>query len=152
MDIGWLAILKDLGVQPGHVLRRAGLPDDLLSRTRQGLSGEDYFRFWRALEAEASDAMFPLRLVETLSADSFNPPLFAALCSANLVQALQRVRYLGLYRQPARCHDQLACVTRIDFQAHGRHQLLVFGEALQSLYQIRAAQGSEQWWVERISR
>lgn len=43
MDIGWLAILKDLGVQPGHVLRRAGLPDDLLSRTRQGLSGEDFF-------------------------------------------------------------------------------------------------------------
>lgn len=67
MDIGWLAILKDLGVQPGHVLRRAGLPDDLLSRTRQGLSGEDYFRFWRALEAEASNTMFPLRLVETLS-------------------------------------------------------------------------------------
>lgn len=96
MDIGWLAILKDLGVQPSHVLRRAGLPDDLLSRTRQGLSGEDYFRFWRALEAEASDAMFPLRLVETLSADSFNPPLFAALCSANLVQALQR---LAKYKQ-----------------------------------------------------
>ncbi|MEH3774735.1 AraC family transcriptional regulator [Enterobacter asburiae] len=96
IDIGWLAILKDLGVQPGHVLRRAGLPDDLLSRGRQGLSTEDYFRFWRALETEASDVMFPLRIVETLSAESFNPPLFAALCSANLVQAVQR---LARYKQ-----------------------------------------------------
>jgi AraC-like DNA-binding protein len=39
---------------------------------------------------------FPLRIVETLSADSFNPPLFAALCSANLVQAMQR---LAKYKQ-----------------------------------------------------
>ncbi len=43
MDIGWLAILKDLDVQPGHVLRRAGLPDDLLSRTRQGFLAKTIF-------------------------------------------------------------------------------------------------------------
>jgi AraC-like DNA-binding protein len=97
VDIGWQALLKDLGLQPGHVLRRAGLPDDLLSRGGHGLSTEDYFRFWRALEAEAGDAMFPLRLVETLSAETFDPPLFAALCSANLMQAVQRLaRYKRL--------------------------------------------------------
>ncbi len=62
----------------------------------RGFLAKTIFRFWRALEAEASDAMFPLRLVEILSADSFNPPLFAALCSANLVQALQR---LAKYKQ-----------------------------------------------------
>ncbi|MNO65568.1 HTH-type transcriptional regulator VirS [compost metagenome] len=91
VDIGWQALLKDLGLQPSHVLRRAGLPDDLLSRGGHGLFTEDYFRFWRALEAEADDVMFPLRIVETLSAESFDPPLFAALCSANLMQAVQRI-------------------------------------------------------------
>lgn len=96
VDIGWQALLKDFGLQPSHVLRRAGLPEDLLSRGRHGLSTEDYFRFWLALEAEAGDVMFPLRIVEAVSAESFDPPLFAALCSANLMQAVQR---LAKYKQ-----------------------------------------------------
>lgn len=96
VDIGWQALLKDFGLQPASVLRRAGLPEDLLSRGGHGLPTEDYFRFWRALEAEAGDVMFPLRIVEAVSAESFDPPLFAALCSANLMQAVQR---LAKYKQ-----------------------------------------------------
>lgn len=83
-------------MRPEHVLRRAGLPEDLLSRGAQEISTEDYFRFWRSLEEEAADAMFPLRLVDLVSAESFSPPLFAALCSANLMQAVQR---LSKYKQ-----------------------------------------------------
>lgn len=96
LDIGWQALLKDLGVQPSHVLRRSGLPEDLLSRVGHGLTTEEYFRFWRSLASEAGDAMFPLRIVEKVSAEVFNPPLFAALCSANLMQAVQR---LAKYKQ-----------------------------------------------------
>lgn len=96
LEIGWRALLKDLGYEPGHVLRRAGLPEDLFAREEMGLSTEAYFRFWRALEAEADDPVFPLRIVDMVSADSFSPPLFAALCSANLMQAVQR---LAKYKQ-----------------------------------------------------
>ncbi|HEX7804095.1 MAG TPA: AraC family transcriptional regulator [Pseudoxanthomonas sp.] len=96
MDIGWQALLKDFGMRPVHVLRRAGLPEDLLSRGDRALSTEEYFRFWRGLEAEARDALFPLRIVEAVTTESFSPPLFAALCSANLVQATQR---LAKYKQ-----------------------------------------------------
>lgn len=96
MDIGWLPLLKDVGLPPNRVLRRAGLPDDLFSRGGRGLTTDEYFRLWRALEAEANDVSFPLRLVEAISAESFNPPLFAALCSANLMQAAQR---LAKYKQ-----------------------------------------------------
>lgn len=96
MDIGWQALLKDFGLQPSHVLRRAGLPEDMLSRGKYGLSTEDYFRFWRALETEADDVMFPLRIVEAVSAEAFDPALFAALCSSNLMQAVQR---LAKYKQ-----------------------------------------------------
>ncbi|MBA4286936.1 MAG: AraC family transcriptional regulator [Xanthomonadaceae bacterium] len=96
LDVGWQALPKDFGLRPQHVLRRAGLPEDLLSRGGQTISTEEYFRFWRGLEAEASDATFPLRIVETVTAESFNPPLFAALCSANLMQAVQR---LAKYKQ-----------------------------------------------------
>jgi AraC-like DNA-binding protein len=72
------------------------LPADLLSRAEVGLSTDEYFRFWRALEAEIGDPLFPLRIVEAVSTESFDPPLFAALCSANLVQASQR---LAKYKQ-----------------------------------------------------
>ena len=100
LDVGWQALLKDFGMRPEHVLRRAGLPEDLLSRGAQEISTEDYFRFWRSLEEEAADAMFPLRLVDLVSAESFSPPLFAALCSSNLMQAVQR---LSKYKQLGAC-------------------------------------------------
>lgn len=96
LDIGWLAWLKDFGLQPGDVLRRAMLPEDLFSRKQHGLTSAEYFRFWRALETATNDAMFPLRIVDTLTVESFSPPLFAALCSSNLMQAVQR---LAKYKQ-----------------------------------------------------
>ena len=91
LDVGWQALLKDFGLRPEHVLRRAELPEDLLSRGAQEISCQDYFRFWKSLEEEACDPMFPLRLVDLVSADTFSPPLFAALCSANLMQGVQRL-------------------------------------------------------------
>ncbi|BDM23970.1 AraC family transcriptional regulator [Pseudomonas sp. LM20] len=96
LDIGWRTLLNDFGLQPEHVLRKAGLPEDLFSRESYGLLTDEYFRFWRALESQADDAMFPLRIVETVSAEVFDPPLFAAFCSANLMQAVQR---LAKYKQ-----------------------------------------------------
>jgi AraC-like DNA-binding protein len=96
LDIGWQALLKDSGLQPAHILRRAALPEDLFSREQYGLSTDEYFRFWHALEAEAGDPMFAIRIVEAISAEVFSPPLFAALCSANLMQAVQR---LAKYKQ-----------------------------------------------------
>nr|WP_206606675.1 AraC family transcriptional regulator [Steroidobacter cummioxidans] len=89
-------MLKDLGIRTDRVLRRAGLPADLFSHPEQGLSTEEYFSFWRSLEAEFGDPLFPLRIVQTVSTESFDPPLFAALCSANLMQAAQR---LDKYKQ-----------------------------------------------------
>ena len=96
LDIGWRALLKDLGVRADHVLWRAGLPADLFAHPEQELSTEEYFGFWRSLEAAIGDPLFPLQIVDMVSAESFNPPIFAALCSANLTQAVQR---LAKYKQ-----------------------------------------------------
>lgn len=91
VDVGWQALLKDLGLRPAQVLRRAALPEDILSGGKQPLSTQEYFRFWHALETESDDAMFPLRVIETLTTESFSPPLFAALCSPDLIKAAQRL-------------------------------------------------------------
>lgn len=92
VDAGWRTLFKDLGIVPADVFRRAGLPEDLFSRLPASLSPERWFRLWEALEAEVDDPLFPIRLVEVMSAEALSPPLFAALCSPNLVVACQRLR------------------------------------------------------------
>ena len=91
LGCNWRTVLKDLGIEPSVVLRRAGLPLDLLSRPDTRVSTETYFRFWEALEHAADDPLFPIRLVQNASAESFMPPVFAAMCSPNLEIALQRL-------------------------------------------------------------
>lgn len=91
VEPSWRLLLKDLGLRADRVLRRAGLPEDLFSRADAGLTTVEYFRLWQSLETEADDPLFPLRLVETIQAESFVPAIFAALCSANMMQAAQRL-------------------------------------------------------------
>lgn len=91
LDMTWPALLKALGIRTANVLRRAELPEDLFVRPSARLETAAYFRFWEALEAETGDGLFVLRLYEALRGESFSPPLFAALCSPNLLTALQRL-------------------------------------------------------------
>jgi AraC-like DNA-binding protein len=48
LDTTWRTLLKDLGVVPANVLRRAGMPDDLLQQPSVRLPSEDYYRLWDA--------------------------------------------------------------------------------------------------------
>lgn len=93
VEAGWRTLLKDLGVKPADVMRRAGLPEDLLTRPQAGLSTAEYFSFWRSLEAAVGDPLFPLRLVDAITPEVFSPPIFAALCSPNLRLATQRLSH-----------------------------------------------------------
>ncbi|WP_197379291.1 AraC family transcriptional regulator [Mycolicibacterium mengxianglii] len=91
LDTTWRTLLKDLGVAPSDVLRRAGLPEDLFQQPSARLAPEDYHRLWNAIGAETGDAAFPVRLCRAVRAESFSPPLFAALCSPNFVVAARRI-------------------------------------------------------------
>lgn len=91
LDSTWRALLKDLGVLPANVLRRAGLPEDLLARTEVRLEAADFHRFWVGLDAELADPLFPLRVCQTVRSETFSPALFAALCSPNFMVAVQRI-------------------------------------------------------------
>ncbi|MBG8554373.1 AraC family transcriptional regulator [Hymenobacter guriensis] len=96
LDTTWRTLLKDLGVVPANVLRRAGLADDLLQQPSVRLASADYYRLWDGIEAETGP-LLPLHLVEAVRSESFSPPLFAALCSPNLLVAAQRIaRYKTL--------------------------------------------------------
>lgn len=72
-------------------LRRAGLPDDLLHQPSMRLIPEQYYRLWNSIEAEFGDSPLAIRLCEATRSESFSPPLFAALCSPNLLVAAKRI-------------------------------------------------------------
>lgn len=92
---GWRVLMEDAGLRTAPVLRRAGLPGDLFARPQVRLDPQQFFQLWQALEAEAlsldPDLPAPLRIARVMTADWFDPELFAALCSPDLGSALGRI-------------------------------------------------------------
>ena len=91
LDTTWRTLLADLGVSPSDVLRLAGLPDDLLNQSSVRLQPEDFYRLWQSMEHFRGDPVFAISVCKAVRAESFLPPLFAALCSPNLFIAANRV-------------------------------------------------------------
>jgi AraC-like DNA-binding protein len=90
---GWRLLLRDAGINPASVLRRARLPADLFARDRAFVDADDYFRLFQGIEEEAHDPAVALRLAAAVSAEVFDPPMFAAFCSPNLNKALERIAH-----------------------------------------------------------
>lgn len=106
LDSTWRPLLKDLGVSADRVLRRAGLPDEVLSRSALRLSASDFHRFWVGLEAECDDPSLPVQLCRVIRSEEFSPVLFAAVCSPNLLIATQRVARFKALVAPIRMETQ----------------------------------------------
>lgn len=96
------AVLADLGLSAGPVLRAAGMPEDLLLDPQVSLTPEQFYRCWSAAETIAGDPVLGVSLAARLSAESFQAPIFAALCSPDLEHAARRLatykRLLGPQR------------------------------------------------------
>ncbi|MEE4306781.1 helix-turn-helix domain-containing protein [Pseudomonas alliivorans] len=92
---GWRLLMQDAGVTAPPVLRRAQLPGDLFARRSVRLNSADFFRLWEAIEAEAQSLQptvpTPLQIARVMSSDWFDPELFAALCSAHMRGAMERL-------------------------------------------------------------
>ncbi|BBP70764.1 AraC family transcriptional regulator [Pseudomonas sp. Seg1] len=88
---GWALLIDDLGVNVADVLKLAGLPDDLFARQDASLEPVEYCRFWLALEQLTQGEELPLIIGRAITAEAFDPPIFASLCSPNLEVALRRL-------------------------------------------------------------
>lgn len=97
---GWNVFITDLGVNPAHVLRLARLPADLFARNDAKITPADYFRLWQGLEQAVGTDVLPLKIGQHLSIETFDPPIFASLCSPNLNTALQRLAQFKLLVGP----------------------------------------------------
>lgn len=91
VDPTWAVVLRDAGVDPVEVARRAGLPEDLLLRRGATVTAADYFRLWSGLDATLTDPAYPLHLGQSVPVETFDAPLFASLCSPDLNAAMERL-------------------------------------------------------------
>ena len=106
IEPGWQIIFKDLGINVSEVLTRAQLPTDLFSRQTTTVNSTEYFQFWVGLQETVKDPAFPLKLGQAIPVESFNPPLFAALCSPNLLVAMKRLSQFKKLLGPMRLDVQ----------------------------------------------
>lgn len=88
---GWKIILGDLGVNIPEMLRLSKLPEDLLSRKGASISTEEFFRLWNAIDSLFNDPTMPILLIQGMSTEFFDPPIFASFCSPNFNVALKRL-------------------------------------------------------------
>lgn len=108
------AMLRDAGFDEHIILQRAQLPEDLLSRAPLTLSCTEYYRLWTALEDSVGVEALPLIVARALTAESFSPAIFAALCSPNLSIAIGRIQRFKPLVAPIALHiDENAARLRL---------------------------------------
>lgn len=97
IDLGWRALLGEMGTRPADLLRSASLAEDLFSRERPTLSPEAFRRLFDALSRATRHDAPGLVVGQSISSEALNPPILAAFCSETLVAATERLaRYKPL--------------------------------------------------------
>ncbi|UTV29032.1 AraC family transcriptional regulator [Photobacterium atrarenae] len=113
-------LLKDMQLEITDVLRYARLPADLFQQPQAALSPLEYFQLWLGIEKAAGDREVPLLLAEHLSVESFDAPIFAAICSPNLNVALKRIsQYKPLIGPMVLDVTQSAAETQLALHCYG---------------------------------
>ncbi|MCG8569980.1 MAG: AraC family transcriptional regulator, partial [Spirochaetes bacterium] len=87
----WKIISKEFGLNIDHILKKAQISKELMLQEEASLTAEEYFRLWTCSESFMEDKAFPLLLINKITADTFSPPVFAALSSPNMTIAMQRL-------------------------------------------------------------
>jgi AraC-like DNA-binding protein len=90
-------VLEAEGLRHDELLRRAGVPATRFRDERLRITTQQFFDFWRQVEASGLSPDFGLRLVTERSPQQFDVASAAALHSANLGEALGKLaRYKRL--------------------------------------------------------
>ena len=117
---GWKVLMVDMGINPADVLTLAGLPGDLFAQENASLTRHEFFAFWEGMNQVACDFELALKIGNTLSAEVFDPAIFASLCSANLNEALQRIAQFKPLIGPISLDVVISeSCTKINIDCHG---------------------------------
>ncbi len=114
---GWKLMLIDLGTDPVAILKKAGLPANLFNKVNARISTDEWFCLWDACGLDSEDPNFALKVGSSITVESFDPLVFAALCSDNLKQAFQRMATYKKLVCPVKLHlKEEGDSTRLDIE------------------------------------
>lgn len=99
---GWDALLREIGMRPGDLLRIAGLPEDLFRRQRRSVSPEGLCRLFAAVAEVTGEDAPGLVLGHAASEPVFRPELMAAYASDGMPRAMHRLAAFAPLRGPLR--------------------------------------------------
>lgn len=89
--------LEELGLSPGAVLRRAGLPAGLFSQDKIFLSTQEFFALYEGIAQSSDDPGIGLRLGNEERVERYDPVKIAAISARSFEDAIERVsRYKQL--------------------------------------------------------
>jgi AraC-like DNA-binding protein len=121
----WKILLNDMGIDPTSALTFAGLPTDLLNREDTSLSASEYFRLWRGIEQASDKRDIGLLLAKNISAEAFDAPIFACLCSPNFNSAIKRLKHYKPLIGPMVLHiDVNSKTTTLRVECYGSEEKL----------------------------
>lgn len=121
----WQVILNDLGINLQEALAYAELPPALFKQEKIQLSPAQYFQLWHGIEAASKGIELPLRLAEVMTLESFDVPIFAAVCSPNFNAALNRLKeYKPLIGPMLMELDITSSITKLEISCYGYQDTL----------------------------
>lgn len=86
-------ILANFGINLTETLRRADLPDDLFSRADAKVDATEYYRFVSSIAHGIERGEILVNLSTKNGLERISPPVIAAMCSRNIVKAVERMAY-----------------------------------------------------------
>lgn len=97
VDGQYKQILEANGVKLSEALKKAQLPAGLFLNDKVLMTSDEYFRFMEAIGSLIPDAETYIRLSTAEGIETFTPPIFAAYCSTNGEECIERLaRYKKL--------------------------------------------------------
>lgn len=84
-------LLQSVGISIREVLKKAQLPEDILSHQVPAMTIEEYIRFMNALKELSPDSSSPINIGTIEAIETFSPPIFAAYCSKNALICMKRL-------------------------------------------------------------
>ncbi len=91
LDKNYASLLKSQGISVDELLKRAKLSFDLFQRENPCVTSGEYYRFMKAIEDLVPDQTMPITLATAEQIETISPPIFAAYCSANAKECIERI-------------------------------------------------------------
>ncbi len=116
----WKVLFSSMQIDLVAALAYAKLPADLFNQHEAVLSPAEYCRFWIGLDQAAGERELALLLSQYLTAESFDAPIFASLCSPDFNTAVQRIsQYKPLIGPMILDIEQTADITTLNISCYG---------------------------------